>query len=407
MSDDEAAGYDVFGGGGVGDGDGDDGGAVIDVASSSSSSSSGESARSTTAAGSTMTIATSSSSAAATTTTTTTKTSTTNSQLIEIQTSLETLNRQSAAKVLEIERQFNTLRQPLYEKRAQAIEDAGDSHFWFKAFCGHHTLRALLDDSDRDAFQYLRALSVRDLPDGRSGFRVALRFDPNPHFANAELSKEFLFADDGQVLVSSTPVQSKSSGARVPHSAAHGKRKRDDSDSFFAWFSPEDQDVTLGELIKDELWPNPLKFVQLFERGIDDVGDDVKRARGSVHDDEDDDDQDDEDQDDDDQDDDDDDDADNGNKARRVGADDDDDDDDDDNAGEVDAFGAVGSVVPSIFDSQSIANESVNQLPKLASLGSSFGLSMDAPPMQLVASSADFENEFDDTSYLRSTRNEN
>jgi hypothetical protein len=118
-------------------------------------------------------------------------------ELLDIQSSLEQLNRQSAAKVLEIERQFNALRQPLYDRRAQAIADGADPHFWFKAFCGHHTLRALLDDSDRDAFQYLRALSVRDLSDGRAGFRIAMQFDANPHFANAELSKEFAYADDG------------------------------------------------------------------------------------------------------------------------------------------------------------------------------------------------------------------
>ena len=45
-------------------------------------------------------------------------------------------------------------------------------------------------------------------------------------------------------------------------SAAGLKRGRQEAQSFFNWFSEESNSVTdeLGEIIKDEIWPNPLQF---------------------------------------------------------------------------------------------------------------------------------------------------
>ena len=39
-----------------------------------------------------------------------------------------------------------------------------------------------------------------------------------------------------------------------------GKRTADESESFFNWFNDEDQDLELGEIIKEDLWPNPGKY---------------------------------------------------------------------------------------------------------------------------------------------------
>jgi hypothetical protein len=45
------------------------------------------------------------------------------------------------------------------------------------------------------------------------------------------------------------------------NSADLGKRSREDeAASFFNWFSPDDQDLDLGETIKEDLWPNPAKY---------------------------------------------------------------------------------------------------------------------------------------------------
>jgi template-activating factor I len=301
--------------------------------------------------------------------------------LIRIQEQLEQLNRQLAVELLAVEQKYNALRRPLFDERAVAIAARPDAAtFWAKAFLGHTTLRQLLTDADRVVFQSLRDVRVVDhSAGGQSGFRISMRFDANERFSNTMLFKDFTVTDDGQTIVTCSPLQLLASaasggGARLPHSSTSGKRKRDDTESFFSWFSPEDQDITLGELIKEELWPQPLKWVAQYE--------------ADSHDDDDDDDDDEDDDDDD-------------NNNSGGGGDsphqatNESDEESVDDRPDVDPFGG-GS------DGGGVFAASTDALPTLA--GSSFAVpSFD--PLPLVASSADFHHDFDD-SFLKKPRDD-
>ena len=300
--------------------------------------------------------------------------------LIRIQEQLEQLNRQLAVELLAVEQKYNALRRPLFDERAVAIAARPDAAtFWAKAFLGHSTLRQLLTDADRVVFQSLRDVRVVDhSAGGQSGFRISMRFDANERFSNTMLFKDFTVTDDGQTIVTCSPLQLLASaasggGARLPHSSTSGKRKRDDTESFFSWFSPEDQDITLGELIKEELWPQPLKWVAQYE--------------ADSHDDDDDDD--------DDEDDDDDDNNNSGGGGDSHQATNESDEESVDDRPDVDPFGG-GS------DGGGVFAASTDALPTLA--GSSFAVpSFD--PLPLVASSADFHHDFDD-SFLKKPRDD-
>jgi len=63
---------------------------------------------------------------------------------------------------------------------------------------------------------------------------------------------------------------------KPPSKDVKGKRSRDDeSESFFTWFNPDDQDLELAEIIKEELWPNPAKYyLGLVEDEAEEEGDD-------------------------------------------------------------------------------------------------------------------------------------
>lgn len=299
--------------------------------------------------------------------------------LIRIQEQLEQLNRQLAVELLAVEQKYNALRRPLFDERAVAIAARPDAAtFWAKAFLGHSTLRQLLTDADRVVFQSLRDVRVVDhSAGGQSGFRISMRFDANERFSNTMLFKDFTVTDDGQTIVTCSPLQLLASaasggGARLPHSSTSGKRKRDDTESFFSWFSPEDQDITLGELIKEELWPQPLKWVAQYE--------------ADSHDDDDDDD---------DEDDDDDDNNNSGGGGDSHQATNESDEESVDDRPDVDPFGG-GS------DGGGVFAASTDALPTLA--GSSFAVpSFD--PLPLVASSADFHHDFDD-SFLKKPRDD-
>lgn len=184
-------------------------------------------------------------------------------QLLEsIQDQIEELNDKATEEILEVERKYNRLRKPIYERRNQAIRKIPD--FWLKVFTSQDMLAALLVDNDLAAFKYLKELNVEDHDDVKSGFKISLTFDPNPFFKNSVLSKEFVYDKEGNLTVIPTKIEWKEGKDLTKKPAtkdARGKRVREDeSESFFTWFNPEDQDLELAEIIKEDLWPNPAKY---------------------------------------------------------------------------------------------------------------------------------------------------
>jgi len=184
-------------------------------------------------------------------------------QLLEsIQEQIEELNDKATEEILEVERKYNRLRKPIYEKRAEAIRKIPD--FWFKVFTSQDMLSALLVGDDLNAFKYMKELTVEDHDDVKSGFKILLKFDPNPYFKNEVLSKEFRYDKEGNLTVIPTKIEwkeGKDLTKKVQSKDLKGKRSRDEeSESFFTWFNPDDQDLELAEIIKEELWPNPAKY---------------------------------------------------------------------------------------------------------------------------------------------------
>jgi len=184
-------------------------------------------------------------------------------QLLEsIQEQIEELNDKATEEILEVERKYNRLRKPIYERRNQAIRKIPD--FWLKVFTTQDMLAALLSDNDLAVFKYLKELNVEDHDDVKSGFKISLTFDPNPFFKNSVLSKEFVYDKDGNLTVIPTKIEwkeGKDVTKKQQSKDSKSKRSREEeSESFFTWFNPEDQDLELAEIIKEDLWPNPAKY---------------------------------------------------------------------------------------------------------------------------------------------------
>jgi len=179
-----------------------------------------------------------------------------------IQDEIEKLNDEATEEILQVERKYNAKRKPYYRRRNEIIREIPD--FWLRVFTSHDMLTALLDENDQAAFRYLRELNVEDHDDVKSGFKISLTFDPNPFFKNSTLSKEFRYDKDGNLTVIPTPIdwkEGKDLTKKAPAKDTKGKRQREDeSESFFNWFSPEDQDLELADIIKEDLWPNPAKY---------------------------------------------------------------------------------------------------------------------------------------------------
>ncbi|XP_053435289.1 protein SET-like [Nycticebus coucang] len=197
----------------------------------------------------------------------------------EVQTEIDGLNEQAAKEILKIEQTYNKLRQPFFEKRSELI--AKIPQFWVTTFVCHPQVSQLLGEEEVEALHYLTRVEVIEFEDDKSAYRIDFYFDENPYFENKVLSKEFHLDENGDESTKSTEIKwkfemdlTKRSGQT--QSQASRKRKRQEPKSFFTWFTdhPDAGPDELGELIKEDIWPNPLHYYLAPELEEDDEDED-------------------------------------------------------------------------------------------------------------------------------------
>uniref|UniRef100_A0A4W2GWJ1 SET nuclear proto-oncogene n=1 Tax=Bos indicus x Bos taurus TaxID=30522 RepID=A0A4W2GWJ1_BOBOX len=160
----------------------------------------------------------------------------------EVQNEIDRLNEQASEEILKVEQKYNKLRQPFFQKRSELIED-------------------------EEALHYLTRVEVTEFEDIKSGYRIDFYFDENPYFENKILSKEFHLNESGDPSSKSTEIKWKSGKDLTKRSSqtqnkASRKRQHEEPESFFTWFTDHSDAGAdeLGEVIKDDIWPNPLQY---------------------------------------------------------------------------------------------------------------------------------------------------
>ncbi|KAK7295354.1 hypothetical protein RJT34_18261 [Clitoria ternatea] len=187
-------------------------------------------------------------------------------KLQEIQDELEKVNEEASDKVLEVEQKYNEIRKPVYARRNEIIKTIPD--FWLTGFLSHPALCELLTEEDQKIFKYLDALDVEDFKDMKLGYSITFNFKENPYFEDTQLTKTFTFVEEGTTKITGTAIKWKE-GMGVANGANHetkGNKRPFAEESFFSWFSETEQkDLVeftdeVAEIIKEDLWPNPLKY---------------------------------------------------------------------------------------------------------------------------------------------------
>lgn len=178
----------------------------------------------------------------------------------EVQNEIDRLNEQASEEILKVEQKYIKLRQPHFQKRSELVSKI--SNFWVTAFINHPQISALLSEEDEDALQYLEKVEVQEFEDIKTGYLINFHFGENPYFDNKCLTKEFHLNETGEPSCKSTSINWKQGKSLVKSAANKGnKRPHDAQESFFSWFSNEvDASDELGEIIKDDIWPNPLQY---------------------------------------------------------------------------------------------------------------------------------------------------
>uniref|UniRef100_A0A8C7ALY2 Protein SET n=1 Tax=Neovison vison TaxID=452646 RepID=A0A8C7ALY2_NEOVI len=170
----------------------------------------------------------------------------------EVQNEIDRLNEQASEEILKVEQKYNKPRQPFFQKRSELI--AKIPNFWVTTFVNHPHVSALLGEEDEEALHYLTRVEVTEFEDIKSGYRIDFYFDENPYFENKVLSKEFHLNESGDPSSKSTEMKWKSGKDLT-------KRSKE-PESFFTWFTDHSDAGAdeLGEVIKDDIWPNPLQY---------------------------------------------------------------------------------------------------------------------------------------------------
>ncbi|XP_075396208.1 protein SET-like [Tenrec ecaudatus] len=180
----------------------------------------------------------------------------------EVQNEIDRLNEQASEEILKAEQKYNKLCQPFFQKRSELI--AKIPNFGVTTFVNHAHVSALLEDEE--ALHYLTRAEVTEFEDIKSGYKIDFYFDENPYFENKVLSKEFHLNDSGDPSSKSTEIKWKSGKDLTKHSSqtqnkASRKGQHDGPESVFTWFTDQSDAGAdeLGEVIKDDIWPNPLQ----------------------------------------------------------------------------------------------------------------------------------------------------
>jgi template-activating factor I len=180
------------------------------------------------------------------------KTAKTLEDIDKVQTLIDSLNEQASEEILKVEQKYNQLRKPHFEKRGSLIRNI--PNFWVTAFVNHPQISRVINEEEEECLHYLVSVQVEEFEDIKSGYKIKFIFDENPFFENTELVKEFHLAN---LEPNSTTTEIKWKPGRKKTNSKEGELK-----SFFDWLSDNSDPAgdDLAELIKDDIWPNPLQY---------------------------------------------------------------------------------------------------------------------------------------------------
>lgn len=180
----------------------------------------------------------------------------------EVQNEIDRLNEQASDEILKVEQKYIKLRQPHFSSRSELI--AKIPNFWVTAFINHPQISALLTEEDEEALQSLEKVEVQEFEDIKTGYKIIFTFGDNSYFENKEITKEFHLSETGEPSSKCTPIKWKAgkSLVKAASNSKAGKRSHDEQESFFSWFTNQKDAGAdeLGEVIKDDIWPNPLQY---------------------------------------------------------------------------------------------------------------------------------------------------
>ncbi|GLD96021.1 hypothetical protein PINS_up004699 [Pythium insidiosum] len=161
---------------------------------------------------------------------------------------IEKENEKMARELLAIESKYNIAKRPFFEKRGKLLR--GIPGFWKQALSNHPFISEIISEHDEKVLESLEEMDVTFV-DESGGFKIALIFSENPYIGKATLWKQITYSEEGELNVTASELKWKST---------EEAKEAKEASSFLAWFANTDEDQDTAEMMKDELWKNPVQF---------------------------------------------------------------------------------------------------------------------------------------------------
>lgn len=173
-----------------------------------------------------------------------------------IQQELDTVNAQADRAFQHLEQKFGRMRRHYLERRNYIIQNIPG--FWMTAFRNHPQLSSMIRGQDAEMLRYVTNLEVKELRHPKTGCKFKFFFRRNPYFRNKLIVKEYEVRASGRVVSLSTPIIWR----RGHEPQSFIRRNQNLICSFFTWFSDHSlpESDRIAEIIKEDLWPNPLQY---------------------------------------------------------------------------------------------------------------------------------------------------
>jgi len=180
-------------------------------------------------------------------------------EIDKVQNEIDSINEKASEEILKVEQKYNQMRKPHFEKRNNLIKKI--PNFWVTAFVNHPQISKILEEEEEECLHYLTKVEVEEFEDIKSGYKLKFFFDANPFFENSEIVKEFNWSGP-EPSTTTTEVKWKPGKKKLGHSS-NGPGSADGvSRSFFDWLCYDSDPIgdEFAEIIKDDIWPNPLQY---------------------------------------------------------------------------------------------------------------------------------------------------
>lgn len=219
----------------------------------------------------------------------------------DIQKDIEQLDIKCAHEQMNIQKEYDEKKKPLFEKREKIIEKVPG--FWGNTLRKHPALTDIVPE-DIEILNHLVKLDLKDNMDNNGSYKITFIFNEkaSEYMEPLTLVKHVTFDNNQEKVVECTSIKWKE--GKSPIAAVKDNRADLDSEiprwSIFEWFTTEEiQDrPDVGELIRREIWHNPINYYLGIE-SFENYDDDYDEESYEDDDDEDDDDEDDDDEEDD------------------------------------------------------------------------------------------------------------